>query len=156
MNKLFKVIKSNYKYIILASWAIVIFLLSNEPAVVSSGRSDLIVRAISTSFHADLSQQIMTFLVRKSAHITAYFILGVLIFNIIGDYKLKPRYVIFISIGLVSLYAISDEFHQSFVPGRSWELRDVLIDTTAGIVGICLIYLLCKIRYTCLNNKNDV
>lgn len=148
--------KINYKYILAFAWMIVIFLLSNEPAVVSSGRSDLIVHAISTSFHANLSQGIMTFLVRKSAHITAYFILGILIFNIVKDFRLKSKYIILISTGITFLYAVSDEFHQSFVPGRSCELRDIIIDTTAGIVGVCLFYLLCKGGLTCINNKKDV
>jgi len=148
--------KINYKYILVFAWMIVIFLLSNEPAVVSSGRSDLIVYAITTSFHSNMSQEIMTFLVRKSAHITAYFILGVLIFNIVKDYKYKSIYAISISIGMAFLYAVSDEFHQSFVPGRSCELRDVIIDTTASIVGVCLFYLLCKVCRTCINNKKDV
>jgi VanZ family protein len=40
------------------------------------------------------------------------------------------------------LYAISDELHQLFVPGRSASLKDVLIDTLAALIGvICLIAL---------------
>ena len=42
----------------------------------------------------------------------------------------------------VLVYALSDEFHQLFVPGRSGELRDVMIDTAAGVVGVCLAYLI--------------
>ena len=34
------------------------------------------------------------------------------------------------------LYACSDEFHQLFIPGRSGEFRDVMIDSTGGIIGI--------------------
>lgn len=37
------------------------------------------------------------------------------------------------------LYACSDEFHQSFIPGRSATLRDVLIDC----IGICLAQVAC-------------
>ena len=37
------------------------------------------------------------------------------------------------------LYAISDEIHQYFVPGRSAEIRDVLIDVLGANIGILLI-----------------
>ncbi|MDB5163077.1 MAG: hypothetical protein JWN28_684, partial [Candidatus Saccharibacteria bacterium] len=47
---------------------------------------------------------------------------------------------IFLSILFVGFYAISDEFHQLFVPGRSGEMRDVLIDTTAGALAVCILY----------------
>lgn len=39
------------------------------------------------------------------------------------------------------LYAISDEVHQKFIPGRSGEVRDVIIDTAGASVGIS-VYLL--------------
>ena len=38
------------------------------------------------------------------------------------------------------LYAASDELHQLFIPGRSGEVRDVLIDTSGGAVG-AMIYI---------------
>jgi VanZ family protein len=45
-----------------------------------------------------------------------------------------------LSSSLVVLYAVSDEIHQLFTPGRSGEIRDVLIDSVAGMVGIWLIH----------------
>ena len=45
-----------------------------------------------------------------------------------------------ISIGI--LYAISDEFHQSFSPGRSPKVTDVYIDTLGVIVGALLVILI--------------
>ena len=81
---------------------------------------------------------LLTFLVRKSAHITAYFIFGILVYNAVRLYRWPVRRTLLISMGVVLLYAISDEFHQYFVPGRSAEVRDVLIDTTAGVVGVLL------------------
>ena len=137
MNKIIDITKFNYKYVILFSWMLFIFLLSNEPSGVSSGRSDMIVYAISSTLHLTLSQEIVTFLVRKSAHIAAYFILGILIYNIIKDYKkLSFKSKAIYSSLFVLLYAVTDEIHQLFVQGRSCELRDVLIDFIAGFIGI--------------------
>lgn len=41
----------------------------------------------------------------------------------------------FWAIALVSLYAVTDEFHQSFVPGRSCDWHDWLADTIGGMTG---------------------
>ena len=84
------------------------------------------------------------FLTRKAAHIFIYFILGILMFNVVKDFPLSKKRVVLLSILLVLLYAVTDEFHQSFVPGRSAELRDVLIDTTAGVVGAMIYYFMAK------------
>ena len=53
-------------------------------------------------------------------------------------------------VGLV--YAISDEFHQTFIPGRSGELRDVLIDTTGVICEIAIVLIIIAI-YKALGEK---
>ena len=122
-------------YILLLSWTAVIFLLSNEGHDISSGRSDTFVYALQS---AGITWQVdlLTFLVRKSAHISAYFILGILLFNLLKEYGLGVKKIIFISIAIAMLYACTDELHQMFVPGRSGEVRDVLIDTAGAAVGV--------------------
>ena len=124
-------------YILLLVWMAVIFLLSSEGHDISSGRSDTVVYALQSA-GITWQEDLLTFLVRKSAHITAYFILGVLTYNVIRLHRLSTRWHIAISIAVVVLYAISDELHQLFVPGRSGEVRDVIIDSTAGICGILI------------------
>jgi len=37
---------------------------------------------------------------------------------------------------IVSLYGFTDEFHQSFTPGREPRIRDVIIDTIGGALGV--------------------
>ena len=53
------------------------------------------------------------------------------------------------ALGLTALYALSDEIHQLFVPGRSFELRDLALDITGaavGLAGYSLIRLFWQIR----------
>ena len=126
-----------FKYCLIAVWMLVIFLMSNEIAGTSSARSDEIVRTIQ-SIGISASADLLTFLVRKAAHISAYFVLGVLIFNLLKEYNLGVKKMIFISIGIAMLYACTDELHQMFVPGRSGEVRDVLIDTAGAAVGVAV------------------
>lgn len=123
------------KYISVAICMLVIFLMSSEIAGTSSARSNEIVRTIQ-SIGVNAPADLLTFLVRKAAHISAYFVLGILLFNLLKEYDLRVKKMIFISIGIAMLYACTDELHQVFVPGRSGEVRDVLIDTAGAAVGV--------------------
>ena len=148
--------KIQYRYLALTAWMLLIFLFSSEIASTSSGHSAIIVNAIINTFHIGLAEGIVTFLTRKAAHIFMYFVLGTLIYNVIKEYKLPIKKTIYLSIISALTYASLDEIHQIFVPGRSCELRDVIIDTTASVVGILLFYLAYKIRCTSKNSKIDV
>ena len=142
-------------YGLLIAWALVIFYLSSEGSDASSGRSDVIVQTVQSWGVATTGTDFMTFLVRKSAHIIAYFIFGGLAYNVIRHYKLPVRRALLASGAIVLVYALSDEFHQLFVPGRSGELRDVVIDTAAGVMGVCLAYLIHR-KYVRIKAKRRV
>lgn len=77
---------------------------------------------------------VIHFGIRKCAHFTEYFILSWLILRgLRGDNRVAKIQWALLTIGLVFGYAALDEFHQSFVPGRTASFRDVLIDTSGGI-----------------------
>jgi VanZ family protein len=135
---------------------ILIFLLSNEVSGTSSGRSEVIVDVLTNSLRVSLSEDILTFITRKAAHIIAYFILGVLIYSVVRTYKLVTRRAILICIAIALVYAISDEVHQLFVPGRSGEIRDVLIDTSASALGVYIYYFIYKRCISRINSNNKV
>ena len=86
-----------------------------------------------------ISAQKMVFahvLIRKAAHVTEYFVLGLLLFRTFrGNSTLlwNWRWSFFAVIG-VALWAASDEFHQSFVPTRTASALDAGIDTAGGIL----------------------
>ena len=134
MNRQNRIIIS---FILIAIWMLAIFLMSSEVAGTSSARSDEIVRTIQ-SIGVNAPTDLLTFLVRKAAHISAYFVLGILLFNLLKEYNLGVKKMIFISIAIAMLYACTDEIHQTFVPGRSGEVRDVLIDTAGAAAGVCI------------------
>jgi len=86
-----------------------------------------------------ISAQEMVFihaLIRKAAHVTEYFVLGFLMFRTLrGNSTLwwNWRWSFFAVIG-VALWALGDEFHQSFVSTRTASAVDVAIDTAGGIL----------------------
>lgn len=73
--------------------------------------------------------------IRKMAHATEYAVLGFLLAGSYADQEKKRSRIIGIPILLGSLYAVSDELHQLFVPGRSCELMDMLIDSSGVVIG---------------------
>ena len=76
------------------------------------------------------------FVIKKTAHVVEYAILAVLLYRaMIGSDVEKKKAIIF-SMLIVSLYGFTDEFHQSFTPGREPRIRDVIIDTIGGALGV--------------------
>lgn len=120
---------------------LVIFLFSAQDADVSKSQSGALTDMLG-GLTGDMSEGWLTFLTRKAAHIFLYFVLGVLVYNTVRLHRLPLRRTILLGIAIVFIYAVSDEIHQLYIPGRSGELRDVLIDTTAaslGVVGYALL-----------------
>jgi VanZ family protein len=73
----------------------------------------------------------------KTLHVAAYALLGFLVFRALSTGRLasNPTMSFIISTLFAGLYGLSDEFHQSFVPGRSPEATDVLADLIGGFCG---------------------
>ena len=65
-------------------------------------------------------------IVRKLGHVTGYFVLTLLLVRALRRSGVAPAVPVAAAIALV--YAASDEWHQSFVPGRTATPRDVGID----------------------------
>ncbi len=82
--------------------------------------------------------------VRKTAHVILYTILGVLAYLNARRY-FKKRYLC-IALLFCLLYAITDELHQLFVPGRSGQFTDVLVDFAGSLFGISVLYLIYKMK----------
>ncbi|MFZ2454044.1 MAG: VanZ family protein, partial [Trichococcus flocculiformis] len=82
-------------------------------------------------------QGALSYLVRKAGHFTEYLILAILFLRTRKERGSSGRSALY-ALLFVFLYASSDEFHQSFIPGRGPAFTDVLIDTAGGLTGIIL------------------
>lgn len=74
-------------------------------------------------------------LVKKLGHATGYALLGIAYFAALPA-RLNPAYRAALSLLMAVLFALSDEFHQSFVRGRNATLRDVGIDTLGAALAL--------------------
>jgi VanZ family protein len=75
------------------------------------------------------------FLLRKGAHICEYALLAWLLARALRLSSVHHRTALGVVVLISFLYAVTDEWHQMFVPGREGTLRDVLIDGV-GILGM--------------------
>lgn len=148
-------IKKLIKLLLIILWMGLIFSFSNDSGVVSTKKSDgFIIRTVETILGRDLSddekEKWTTYLVvpvRKGAHVGVYFILGLLVVSFINEFYLFNYKTILIAGGVCLLYACSDEIHQLLVPGRSGQVKDVLLDFLGSLLAIISYYFIGKRVY---------
>lgn len=100
------------------AWAGLIFALSSIPSLESGlpKSGDLVLR--------------------KLGHLIEYAVLALLLLRAFGAHGLSPRSRSTAAALISLLYAVLDEYHQSFVPGREGSPRDVLLDALGIGLGI--------------------
>ncbi len=80
----------------------------------------------------------------KLMHMGAYAVLGLLFLFSIRNWRKRLTWKTVALVTLaVTLYGITDEFHQSFVPGRHPDLADVMADALGGFLAVTVV----KIRW---------
>lgn len=129
-------------------WMMIIFNLSDQVAEqsneLSTGITEIVVNTVEKVVpNIQLDVKNFNGIIRKNAHFIAYLILGILLMYALRRKGIRSTWITF-AIG--GLYAISDEIHQLYVPGRSAELRDVFIDSIGVVSGIMIYLLLRRIR----------
>lgn len=129
---------------------VIIFVLSNQEGSVSYGQSyvfEKIFQKISNRLNLDipLIHGSLAYTIRKYAHIFLYFILGLFTslvsHSMLSNKSIKHKNFLgfIISIGICFLYACTDEYHQTFIDGRTGKCSDVLVDAVGFIFSITLV-----------------
>jgi len=114
-------------------WIGVIFTFSLSSGADSSLQSGMIVSIVRSAFsvlHIPTEGYNLVFWIRKLAHFTEYFILGLMMVNTVRSIDKKYLY------GLVFLVPVIDESIQYFTPGRAMSVIDMGIDASGLLLGI--------------------
>lgn len=127
-----------FPWILVLLWMGLIFYLSHQPASqsaqLSRGLTVTIINIIEKlAPNIDFDFGAFHHFIRKNAHFFAYLILGLLVANAMRVRKTKRALAAII---LCTLYALSDEFHQTFIPARAGQWTDVLIDSMGSAFGV--------------------
>ncbi len=128
---------------IVLGWMAVIFYLSAQHAEQSADLSGGITEFVNEVVEkvvpqTDLHIEQISYFVRKNAHFFAYMLLAILTLNALRRSGVRGRKSGALAFVISVLYAISDEVHQLFVPGRSGQVSDVLLDSVGALTGIGL------------------
>ncbi len=158
-------------FLVIALLILFIFFFSEQSGGESFSLSKRIAASVANDWNElfslkmdDASLSMLTHIlnapIRKLAHVIEYFILG---FGTYGTIfllnkrrsKLLPM---ILSLLLVMFVANMDELNQFFSGGRGSSVRDVIIDTTGGALGIYMVVIindLCRHIKNCFNRKKS-
>jgi len=109
-------------WLALIAWMGLIFAFSHQPSL------------------PNLPGSFIDLVFKKTAHFCAYGLLMILWYQALQTVRPATRSSLFLALALTVLYAASDEWHQTFIPNRSGQLADVLVDT-AGALTVLLVIL---------------
>lgn len=109
------------------AWMGVIFYFSNQP-------KDVLISLFPFEVNFDLG------------HLVMYFILALLCFYSLNKTS-RNKYLYTWVLLIVFTYGISDEFHQSFIPGRTSDVFDLIMDTTGSFLALIIIAIKSKISH---------
>ncbi len=124
-------------------WAFVIFYMSTGTfgpgftAPLLAGALSLVHLTVSpTGF------EVLHLCVRKAAHLAEYAIFALLLCKSSEEppFPWRPRRLLGCFL-IIAAYSLTDEYHQSFVPGRTASLRDCGFDSIGGAMGILVYYI---------------
>lgn len=83
--------------------------------------------------------------IRKIAHFSVYAFAGIWEMLFLNTFDIKDEKKLLFGALIGTTYAITDELHQSFIPGRSAQIIDVVIDSEGNLLGLLAILLIVMI-----------
>ena len=150
----------NFKKIVLliliAIWMTIIFIFSNQPSKTSGeisgnlSRKILSTTGILEKINIDNREKVVITtekVLRKIAHYLIYLLGGILLMSYANIYNIANNKKMFYASVAGAIYAVTDEIHQYFIPGRACMWQDVWLDSLGVMTGVCiagLIYYILK------------
>jgi VanZ family protein len=138
-----------FRWFMVVVWAGLIFYLSTSGFGV--GFTEWLLLQILSLLHATVSPhtfEVLHFLMRKAAHMTEYAVFCLLIYAAFldtDDFEWRPRLALG-SVIIAGVYSLTDEYHQSFVPGRTASIVDCGIDTVGAALSTMIVLVWSHLR----------
>ena len=148
-------------WLLVVFWLLVIYLFSSHDGSISNHESKTfthialeeiakfaqkigIIEEIPTGKEAEGLVKDFNPFMRKLAHFSIYFILGILIMVALTPYRMPPLVQFMLTIILCFFYSLTDEYHQTLVSGRNGTIIDCIIDTIGSTSAALLWMVLVK------------
>lgn len=132
--------KKFLKWLLFIAWLLFIYYCSAKQGNQSLAMSNRIVEWVKKNFsNTTLLSYNLSFWVRKCAHLSVFFILEILVFLLLKEYKMTIQQRLFFSFCICLGCSCLDEFHQIFVAGRDGRVLDIFIDSCGSLLSLLLI-----------------
>lgn len=137
--------KKILKWLLFLGWLLFIYISSSQQGEVShsisNGFVDFLKEIIPTNLFGGMD---LNFLMRKFAHVSVFFVLGIITFCLLKEYSNSFYKRLFLAFLICFLCACMDEFHQVFVSGRDGKVLDILIDSFGSLLSLSFLFLIFK------------
>ena len=149
------------KIILIVIWMVVIFSFSNQGGTKSSNTSQKVTKVIIDMVGNNSKAQNEQFIanlekvIRKLAYYSIYTVGGILIMSYSYTLDKPRRQQVCESLIFGAFYAVTDELHQFFVPGRSARFFDIGIDTLGVFTGIAIYMMIKNLKIKQFNLKTE-
>lgn len=138
--------KTIVKILLCIIWLAIIFYNGTRAGEVSQRSSKGIIKVVtrfvnipSNTVKAPIMKfSDINFYVRKNAHFFQYLIFSILLCAAVRQFKLYKSSELFLLLFFLLLFPVIDEFIQKYIPGRTSNIFDVIIDFSGGILGIII------------------
>lgn len=143
MEKVTKIlqVKRMVCFIFIFLWMALVFYLSSQNGDESKGTSSYFVNIIIKLYNSFFNRNInvnnigfLTFIIRKLAHFTLYFIGAIPIYLFLSTYSISTSNRNKYTIIACFIYACTDELHQFFIPFRDAKIFDILVDICGSVL----------------------
>lgn len=134
-------------------WMCIVFAFSAETADVSKQTSMNLLNHLTDFFDVNITnREVVEGLLRSFAHFTLFLFGGMfsyaLFLMVLPKHKCLCTFVFGIG------YALLDEIHQIFVPGRAFEVKDIAVDFCGFFIGMCIVVFINKLWKMIKNVQN--
>ena len=160
--KLNNKLKQILSWLLVVIWCIIIFLFSAMDSDNSNNKSiktieKVVETTVNTTSDLGITEKVsdhkineisynLNFPLRKCVHAFVYLILAILVLNALKQSGVKGYKIYFIGLLICFIYSIFDEYHQTFVMGRTGQFMDSLIDTGGSILGTLIYFIFKKLK----------
>ncbi len=129
--------------VILCAWLAFIFLNSASDAVASEAQSDGVLDFFQKLFKISVNPNFL----RKSAHFTEFFILGIIAVFYIPVFGRELKRTVFPVAACGVFAGLADETIQLFFEGRSAQVSDVWLDYSAYLLAVLTVFAFLRGKY---------
>lgn len=84
-------------------------------------------------------QDVDAMIVSTLGHVTVYAVLAALVWWALAGTGVSGGWRAGLAVAVAVLYGVTDEWHQSFVPGRTPDVRDIVADTVGAVLAIAVV-----------------